>query len=350
VFEDTNEGKNSTKTANMMSESVDQVEQMQRVAIDQSEDRPVQSTEFSETTETPDQQGNQKPVIPEGMSKKQWKRLQKRKIYEERKSDMVNIRREKKQKARANRRAKIEELKSKGEPIPDELLKRRPQVPKDQQSSGVQLVIDCDFDDLMQEKERVSLSTQITRLYGANRIAQYTTEMRITSFNKGLKKRFEDHLMNSQWMHWDHVNFEEEPFVADDKCVYLSADAEEVLDTLEPGMTYVIGGIVDKGRYKNLCKDKAEKLGIKTKRLPIDEYIKLSGRRVLTTTHVVELMLKWFEFKDWKLSFETVLPQRKLVENFVYDSFINGPLEKSIMRDAQSVEAQESTPELEEEA
>lgn len=285
---------------------------------------------------------HKRPEVPEGMSKKQFKRLQKRKIYEERKADMVNIRREKKQKARATRRAKIDELKAKGEPIPDELLHKRPQVPKDQTSSGCKLIIDCDFDDLMNDKERISLSTQITRLYGANRISKHTADIKITSFNKELKKRFEDYLMNSNWPKWDLVKFEEAPFESNDQCVYLSADSDEILDTLEPGMTYVIGGIVDKGRYKNLCKEKAEKLGIKTKRLPIDEYIKLSGRRVLTTTHVVELMLKWFEYKDWKKSFEDVLPQRKLVENFVHNSFVDGPLVKSI-HDDQSHQADEQS-------
>ncbi|CEP22940.1 unnamed protein product [Cyberlindnera jadinii] len=292
---------------------------------------PVETTNEQQQQEQQDQQPlHQKPEIPEGMSKKQWKRLQKRKLMEERKVDIAKIRREKKIKARANRRAKIEELKAKGEEIPEELLHKRPRVPSDQKSSGVSLIIDCDFDDLMNYNERVSLSTQITRLYGANRISKNTADIRITSFNKELKKRFEDCLMNSNWPHWDHVKFEEEAFVPDDHYVYLSADSDEILETLEPGMTYVIGGIVDKGRHKDLCKEKAEKLGIVTKRLPIDEYIKLNGRRVLTTTHVVELMLKWFEYRDWKKSFEDVLPQRKLVENFVHDSFVNGPLEKSV--------------------
>ncbi|CDR45818.1 CYFA0S20e00540g1_1 [Cyberlindnera fabianii] len=264
------------------------------------------------------EQKHVKPVIPEGMSKSAWKKEQKRLRFAERKSEYQQIRKEKKARARENRRAKIQEYVEKGQEVPDELKQRRKQrMPEDQSDSGLKFVIDCDFDDLMTEKERVSLSAQITRSYSSNRFAKQTAECTVSSFNKLLKKRFEEGLKDANWANWDHFTFQEEEFKPEDKekCIYLSSDSTEVLETLEPGMTYVIGGIVDKGRYKNLCKDKAEKMGLVTKRLPIDEYIKLSGRRVLTTTHVVELMLKWMEVKDWRLAFNSVLPPRKLIRD-----------------------------------
>ena len=59
---------------------------------------------------------------------------------------------------------------------------------------------------------------------------------------------------------------QENPFFqyAPDHIVYLSADAEETLTELDPSCLYVIGGIVDRNRYKRLTFDKANRLHIRT--------------------------------------------------------------------------------------
>lgn len=88
---------------------------------------------------------------------------------------------------------------------------------------------------------------------------------------------------------WKHVQWWEEsyeriwsepfdpPFKDEDEAkssvIYLTADSECEITTLEPGMTYVIGGIVDHNRYKNLCLAKAEKQGVRTAKLPIGTYL-----------------------------------------------------------------------------
>ncbi|KAG0295564.1 tRNA (guanine(9)-N(1))-methyltransferase [Dissophora globulifera] len=98
------------------------------------------------------------------------------------------------------------------------------------------------------------------------------------------------------------------------KIVYLSADSPNTITQLESGTCYVLGGIVDKNRYPNLCQSKAEKLGVETAQLPIGEYIQMSSRRILTVNQVFEILLQFTECNDWKEAFLKVIPQRKLEE------------------------------------
>ncbi|OWB70105.1 hypothetical protein B5S30_g5562 [[Candida] boidinii] len=262
--------------------------------------------------------------IPEGMSKKQWKKLKKRELWELNKEKNKVDKRVKKKQARLNKRLKIQELLSKGEEI-DSLMKKKHKKIEDQIKTGCKIIIDCEFDELMMPKEVISLSNQITRCYSDNKKNNYNFELIVSSFNNNLKERFEKSL--SDYTNWDKtgIQFTEskmEDLISDndsnnteykrEDVIYLTADTDEKIEELKKGETYIIGGIVDKGRYKNLCKDKADKLNLKKRRLPIDEFIKLSGRKVLATSHVVELLIKWFEFKDWKKAFDEVIPQRKL--------------------------------------
>lgn len=114
--------------------------------------------------------------------------------------------------------------------------------------------------------------------------------------------------------------------------VYLSADAEDELETLRDDEVYIIGGIVDRNRYKvslstsyrisirhahkqNLCQNKAERLEIRTARLPIGAYIaNLPTRKVLTVNQVFQILTEYIDKQDWKEAFETVIPSRKFVE------------------------------------
>lgn len=265
--------------------------------------------------------------IPEGMSKSQWKKLQKRKRFDDMKQQFQEVKRAKRQQSRANRRIRNEELRAKGidpSTVTGGPPKARVIDPEDQIPTDSSVIIDCAFDDLMLEKEIVSLSNQITRIYSDARRSKYAVGLVVTSFGDRLESRFDDAL--SQYKSWKTgINFskdslkdylESQPYVKDDlsNVVYLSADTDDKLEKLSKDEVYIIGGIVDKGRHKNLCQNKAQEMRIQTKRLPIDEYIKLSGRKVLATSHVFELLLKWWEFKDWKKAFEAVIPQHKLIE------------------------------------
>lgn len=256
------------------------------------------------------------PPPPAGVSKSQWKKQWKRQQWDLHKDEYRVKRQAKRQRLKQRRKDIIASYVDRGEEVPEQYV-RPPRVNVNQVDSGMKLIIDCSFDDLMNDKEVVSLSNQVTRAYAANRRANKYSEISVIGFDKRLKHRFETGLADCNHMQWDHFTFTEESDTIlekmdREKTVYLTADTEEELETLEPGMTYIIGGIVDKNRHKELCLNKARELGIPTRRLPIGKYITLDGRHVLTTSHVVQLMLLYMDTRDWAKSMEAVLPQRKI--------------------------------------
>ncbi|WVF70694.1 hypothetical protein IAT40_005487 [Kwoniella sp. CBS 6097] len=249
------------------------------------------------------------------------------------------------------------------------------------------VVVDLGFDELMNEQEISSMSSQLGYVYSSNRTSKRPINTVIhTSFSPTASPRLWERMNASNWHKWsrsywwaeglDHLNnalstssasaptseLAAGPTVSLDESsesasstviptesgdlqtvskpsegleahlsgvklppglekgrhnlVYLSADAEEELTTLSEEDVYIIGGIVDRNRYKNLCQDKAEKLGIRTARLPIGSFIaNLPTRKVLTVNQVFDILVQYLALGDWKAAFETVIPQRKYHES-----------------------------------
>ena len=98
---------------------------------------------------------------------------------------------------------------------------------------------------------------------------------------------------------------------AKDHLVYLTADSSHELEELEADKVYIVGGLVDRNRHKGVCFEKAQSQGIATARLPIGEYMKLASSQVMCTNHVVEILVRWLELRDWEAAFKAVIPTRK---------------------------------------
>lgn len=294
-----------------------------------------------------------------GLSKNQLKKLRKKQEWEAGREERKIIRKEKNQQKKARKR----EARDTG-PTEDSLTTNGkafkngqntnshtsvpPGVPK--QVSGtllpITLIIDCAFDKLMHDRERISLASQITRSYSDNHRAPFKSHLVISSFGSELKKRF-DTTLNQHYKNWkgfrvleeDYVEAAEQSkewmasekggklagaFAADSQCgqstqeleregevVYLTSDSENTLERLKPYSTYIIGGLVDKNRHKGICYKSACDRGIKTAKLPIREYMEMQSRFVLATNHVVEIMVRWLECGDWGTAFLKVVPKRK---------------------------------------
>ncbi|KIX00924.1 uncharacterized protein Z518_09989 [Rhinocladiella mackenziei CBS 650.93] len=181
-------------------------------------------TEERPTAVEPHQQNGEPP---KPMSKNQLKKLRKREEWEAGRGYRKAKRKQKAQEKKARKRAAREEEQQRQEllqkddggrgqngdalttavpEIPPKLKYRRPvQVP-------VTIIIDCGFDDLMMEKERISLGSQITRSYSDNSHAPFQAHLVISSWGGLLKERF-DTVLNKHYMNWKGVTFAEDDFI-----------------------------------------------------------------------------------------------------------------------------------------
>ncbi|KAI5198600.1 hypothetical protein E4T39_06693 [Aureobasidium subglaciale] len=365
---------------------------------------PLENTPLPPTTASTTTTDAAPPI-----SKSMQKKLRKQAEWDAKKSDRKVWRKEKNQ---AKKERKREERRTNPEAF---LQKQKTWVRPTM--LPITLLIDCDFDALMRDNERISLGGQLTRCYSDNKNAPFRAHLAICSFNGLLRERF-DGVLNKSYLNWKGVRFLDEDFVvasekarewmADDKkggklagvfgkyapaqpaiveeaqestteqarpdanggaetksednktedvktedtqpaepatqaatpaapknkqpiylkpsslppadlsalhaqaeTIYLSADSDYTLTELKPFSTYIIGGLVDKNREKGICAARAQAAGIKTARLPIGDYLAMASRKVLTTNHVHEIMLRWLECGDWGEAFMKVIPKRK---------------------------------------
>ncbi|KAI1413476.1 hypothetical protein F5Y13DRAFT_198781 [Hypoxylon sp. FL1857] len=300
------------------------------------------------------------------LSKNQLRKLRRQKLWEEKKKDKRLVQKQKRRDQRERKllekEAEIAAAAAEGrEPILEEKPRREPpvQVP-------VTIILDCQFEKYMMEKELVSLGNQVTRCYSDNRNAKHPVHMFISSYGGQMKERNET-VLGNQHKNWKNIHFVEGDFVeaaaqaktlmnkmgedhlidvlarggegdaislskpsedskkkqraalipdpepddVDKSIVYLTADSPYTIDRLEPNTCYVIGGLIDKNREKGLCYKIARQRNVRTAKLPIGDFMVMTSRHILATNHVMEIMLQWLETGDWRSAFMKVIPQRK---------------------------------------
>jgi len=155
------------------------------------------------------------------ISKNEQKRIRKQEAWEAGRDYRKAKRKEKTQERKARKRAeRLEQLQNEREervltelqqgPIP----KQKPPPPPRQRHVRlpVTFVVDCGFDDLMVDKERISLGSQLTRVYSDNYKAPYQAHLIVSSWGGKLKGRF-DTVLGGSHRKWRDVLFMEEDFV-----------------------------------------------------------------------------------------------------------------------------------------
>lgn len=241
------------------------------------------------------------------MSKRQIKKLEKLRKFQENK---LKMRKAEKDKRKLKRKLCLEQGIELVKTGPSRKALKRNKIA--QNPADIQVAIDLSFDELMIDKDLGSCASQLLRVYTANRRASRPIPVHFTGLNeKG--KLYEKLERNEGWKNWDVIPHKEGfmELFDKDKIIYLTSESETVLDTLEAGAVYVIGGLVDHNHHKSLTHDLAGKSGVRTARLPLSEHLIIKTRTVLTINQVFDIILGVSEGKPWKEVLLEALPLRK---------------------------------------
>ncbi|TRY67560.1 hypothetical protein TCAL_02301 [Tigriopus californicus] len=235
---------------------------------------------------------------------------------------------------KAKRKAKLEARKRDNPDSRDDVTysqsrKKLKEIKMADSSCRVGVVVDMSFGHLMHQRDLGKCCKQLLHCYSMNRRLAHPMQFYVTSLKGASLDEMKRH---HGFENWDaHIHEEDyEAVLPRDKIVYLSSESENVIDNLSPDHYYVIGGLVDHNHHKGLCHRLAVEKGLKHARLPIDEFIDIKTRKVLTVDHVFKILTSVTEGHSWKEAFMSVLPSRKgAVEKAEGEEQENEPQAKS---------------------
>ncbi|KAK7412750.1 hypothetical protein VNO78_04346 [Psophocarpus tetragonolobus] len=229
----------------------------------------------------------------------------KRKEWEESLASVTEEEREKLLESRRNLRKERMEKRSQEK----ENKRERLSVAREQ---GQNVVVDLQFSHLMNPNEIHSLVQQIMYCYAVNGRCASPAHLWLTACDGEMDSALKRIPGFDKWIiEKENRSYIEALCDRKEDLVYLTADSETVLEELDLKKIYVIGGLVDRNRWKGITLKKAEEQGIQTAKLPIGNFMKMSSSQVLTVNQVVEILLKFLETREWKTAFYAVIPQRK---------------------------------------
>ncbi|KAM6585552.1 hypothetical protein CsatB_012554 [Cannabis sativa] len=273
-------------------------------------------------------------ILQQPLSKNAQKKLLKQQKYEAKKAEKKAQAKEQKKKDGERKRKEWEEmLASLPEEERSKLIESRKSMRKERMDKrseereskierltkaklcGQNIIIDMEFSHLMTPSEINSLVQQIMYCYAVNGRCTNPGHLWLTGCAGEVGTQLQRLPGFDKWI----IEKDNRPYIEalqDQKehLVYLTADSETVLDELDPKKMYIVGGLVDRNRWKGITMKKAQEQGIQTAKLPIGNYLKMASSQVLTVNQVIEILIKFLETKDWKDSFFQVIPQRKICE------------------------------------
>ncbi|KAM9717344.1 tRNA methyltransferase 10 homolog B [Menidia menidia] len=185
--------------------------------------------------------------------------------------------------------------------------------------TGLRLCVDLSMTDCMSDKEISRLAAQLRRLYGSNRKSRRPFHLFLTELRAGGRLHRECVRMNDGFLNYTMEITEESclDLFPPETVVYLTPDAEEALETVDPDKVYVLGGLVDESIQKKLSLGRASLLGVKTARLPLDEHMQKRPNarnfhsKILAVNQVLDILLTFSETGSWIRALEAGVPPGK---------------------------------------
>lgn len=120
---------------------------------------------------------------------------------------------------------------------------------------------------------------QLAFCYSANRRRESPVQYSVTGMKGRTLQLFQQVEGTSNWDVHVHEGDLEQVFDPE-HIVYLTSDSENVLDRLDDGDVYVIGGLLDHNQHPGASLARATALGCRHAKLPIGEFIKMNSRKV----------------------------------------------------------------------
>eukprot|EP00123_Amoebidium_parasiticum_P000673 comp11540_c0_seq1/m.5995 comp11540_c0_seq1/g.5995 ORF comp11540_c0_seq1/g.5995 comp11540_c0_seq1/m.5995 type:complete len:326 (-) comp11540_c0_seq1:175-1152(-) len=176
------------------------------------------------------------------------------------------------------------------------------------------LALDLTFESTMFAGEINSLARQVRTIYGVNVRDANPFRLYLTGLGGATEAQL---ALQTGFYDWAAV-LEKRPYwevFKPSRVVYMTPDSPNELTTIDNSKVYVIGGIVDRARTKNLSFGETHIHKVNTARLPLKTYCpELPNRLILSLVSVYEILLGLRHHNDWGLAIRNAVPPRYFLE------------------------------------
>ncbi|XP_049540797.1 mitochondrial ribonuclease P protein 1 homolog [Anopheles darlingi] len=182
---------------------------------------------------------------------------------------------------------------------------------------GINLVIDCSYDDYMNDKEMRNTAKQLMLCFALNRAhpEPFNVHHCNANFNKTTMRALEKHLVQIHQPDFP-FNVTEQSYTdlfPKERLVYLTPHCKNDLEEFNPDDIYIIGAMVDKSSQEAVSLGKAKKQGLRMARLPLDRYFQFKSGKSLTLDQMLLIMLELKTSNDFERALKHV-PRRKVID------------------------------------